>query len=64
METAQLFGQYARLRRELEEACTAPVWHAGRIERLTAEIVETDRLLADSQPVDEQTADSLPGIFR
>jgi len=46
MGQTELSGKYKRLRRELEEAYTAPAWNNARIDRLADEIVATELELA------------------
>lgn len=49
MTNNQLTGKYARLRMELEVAYAEPAWslgRAGRIDRIAAELIETERALA------------------
>ena len=46
MGQTELSGKYMRLRRELEEAYTAPAWNNATIDRLADEIVETELALA------------------
>ena len=53
-----------RLRGELSDAYLAPAWDASHINRLSDEIAATERALSQAQPIDEQTSDSLPGLFR
>lgn len=45
----ELVGKYSRLREELADAYSAPVWQSGHIDRLTDEIAETERALAARQ---------------
>lgn len=53
MDNEQLLGRYARLRRDLGEAYTAPEWHADHIDRIARELVETEHELAVRQTGDE-----------
>lgn len=49
MTNNQLTGKYARLRNELEAAYAEPAWslgRTGRIDRIAAELIETERALA------------------
>lgn len=49
MTNNQLTGKYARLRNELEAAYSEPAWslgRTGRIDRIAAELIETERALA------------------
>jgi hypothetical protein len=46
MGQTELSGKYKRLRRELEEAYTAPAWNNAKIDRLADEIVATELALA------------------
>jgi hypothetical protein len=46
MDLEQLTGRYWRLRRELSTAYEAQPWHSGKIDRLAAQIAETERLIA------------------
>ena len=63
MNLEQLIGKYQRLRDELAQAYGEPVWNMSRINRLSDEIVATERAMAQSLPVDEQTNDLIPGLF-
>ena len=63
MNVEQLLGKYLRLRSELSGAYLARAWDTSYINRLSDEIAATERALVQAQPVDEQTSDSLPGIF-
>ena len=62
MNTEQLAGRHARLRRELTQAFAAPAWRTGQIDRLADELAETERELAAAQPIDEQTDDPMLGF--
>jgi hypothetical protein len=57
----QLTGKHARLRQELAEACLAPASRAGRIDRIAEELAQTERAMANTQPVDEQTDNPMFG---
>jgi hypothetical protein len=46
MGLTELSGKYKRLRRELEEAYSAPAWNRPRIDRIADEIVATELALA------------------
>lgn len=46
MTSDQLKGRYLRLQRELSAAYEARPWHPGQIDRLAAQIAETERQLA------------------
>lgn len=61
MTLEQLTGKHARLRLELAEANSAPAWRVGRIDRIAEELAETERAMASSQPLDEQTDGPLFG---
>ena len=62
MTPEQLTGKHARLRQELAQACSAPAWRAGRIDRIAEELAETERAMASAQPLDEQTDNALFGF--
>ncbi len=55
MTPEQFTGKLARLRQELAEACSAPAWRFGRIDRITEELAETERAIMTRQPQDEPT---------
>ncbi len=63
MTLDQLLGKYMRLRSELSSAYQARAWDTSYINRLSDEIASTERALVRAQPLDEQTSDSLPGLF-
>ena len=63
MHFEQLIGKYQRLRDELAQAYSDPVWNTSRINRLSDDIVATERAMAKSLPMDEQTNDLIPGLF-
>ncbi len=63
MTLEQLLGKYSRLRAELSGAYEARAWDTSYINRLSDEIAATERALVRTQPADEQTSDSLPGLF-
>ncbi len=63
MHLEQLIGKYQRLRDELAQAYRDPAWDTSHIDRLSEEIVATERALAKAQPLDEQTNDLIPGLF-
>lgn len=46
MDLEQLTGRYWRLRRELSAAYEAQPWHSGKIDRLVAQIADTERAIA------------------
>jgi hypothetical protein len=60
MGLTQLTGKYTRLREELASAYAAPVWQSGMIDRLTEEILETERALASCQKPLWQEDDAVP----
>jgi len=60
MGLTQLTGKYTRLREELANAYTAPVWQSGMIDRLTEEILETERALATYQKASSREEDVAP----
>lgn len=56
-------GKYRRLRDELAQAYVDPAWDASHINRLSDEIVATERAIAKAQPRDEHTNDPIVGLF-
>ena len=63
MSLEQLIGRYRRLRDELAQAYLDPAWDTNYINRLSDEIVSTERAISKAQPLDEQTNDLIPGLF-
>ena len=63
MPLDQLIGKYQRLRDELAQAYRDPAWDTSHINRLSDEIVATEREMVKAQPMDEQTDDMIPGLF-
>ena len=61
MDLEQHLGRYAQLHHELAEAMKKPITNASRIDRLTADLILTDRRIADLSPVDEQCGERLLG---
>lgn len=49
MGSAELNGQYQRLRTELDAAYTAPVWNSSRIDQITEQMVQVERALASAE---------------
>ncbi len=63
MHLEQLIGKYQRLRGELAHAYRKPASDTRHINRLSNEIVATERAMARAQPRDGQTNDPIPGVF-
>jgi hypothetical protein len=56
MDLVQLRGKYERLRHELVGAYSEPVWHTGLIDRITEEMAQAERAIAQhsrSAPLDD-----------
>ena len=60
MTRDQLQGRHARLARELTESAGVAPLPAERIERLTRDLAETERLLRTLDAASPAQADSLP----
>ena len=63
MTLEELVGKYARLRAELATAYGALFWDTRHIARLDDEISSTGVAITQAQPLDEQTNDTMPGLF-
>ena len=63
MTLDQLVGKYFRLRAELAAAYAALFWDTRHIDRLDNEIASTGVAIAQAQPIDEQTMETMPGFF-
>ncbi len=50
MNDKELDGQYHRLRRQLDDAYTAPIWDSLRIDRIAEALLPVERALAARQP--------------
>lgn len=63
MTLEQLVGKYMRLRAELSAAYAALFWDTRHIARLGDDIASTSVAITRSQPLDEQTSETMPGLF-
>lgn len=61
MDVEQLLGRFTRLRADLIAAYAATTCQIGLIERLTAELAETKRLLGHVDGDEQGGAEHLPG---
>lgn len=64
MTLEQLIGKYMRLRGELSAAYAALSWDTGHLTRLDGEIASTSAAISQAQPLDEQTDETMPGVFQ
>ena len=53
MDLEQLTGRYFRLQQELATAYSAVPWNSGRIDRLTRDLVSTEREIAALTSTDQ-----------
>jgi hypothetical protein len=60
MTLEDLVGLSIRLRQELARAHAAIHVRSGHVDRLTQQLFEVERAIADALPTDEQTSDPLP----
>ena len=60
MSLEELVGLSIRLYHELARANAAAHVRSGHVDRLTQQLFEVDRAIADALPSDEQTSDPLP----
>ncbi|MEO8835205.1 MAG: hypothetical protein ABI364_00535 [Caldimonas sp.] len=56
----ELLGKYVRLQADLRAAIASPRTPEGHVDRLSAELLAAERMLAALQPADEQTNELLP----